>query len=69
MAITKGIELTRSLQIEHWEIHLDNLACVQALHNEAATQGECAHDLIFCPERSKLRGNGNSCLSGRQSYS
>lgn len=48
MALTKGLELARELQIKKLLVQLDNLACVQLLQNRVAGRNECTHMLNHC---------------------
>ncbi|XP_021750686.1 uncharacterized protein LOC110716382 [Chenopodium quinoa] len=48
MAITRGLEIVRNLQISKLEVQMDNLACVQVLHKQEVQRGENIHDIIYC---------------------
>lgn len=49
MALTKGLELARELQIKKLEVQLNSLTCVQVLNNNNATiDGDYYHDIIQC---------------------
>lgn len=55
-ALSKGLELAKSLHIKKLLVQMDNLACVQALLNRTISRSECTHLLqdcltrIECPE-------------------
>lgn len=48
MALTKGLELARELQVDKLEVQLDNLACVHLLQKREAGRNECTHMLNHC---------------------
>ena len=48
LALLKGLQVARNLQISHLLIQLDNLACVQMLISKEEASGDCAHLLKSC---------------------
>lgn len=48
LALLRGLELARNLQISHLQIQLDNLSCVQALNAGRSSCGGCSHLIRHC---------------------
>lgn len=60
MALTRGLELTRDLQIERLEVQLDSLTSVQSLMTKNDPTSACAHDQRYC---HAVENEPNSSLS------
>lgn len=48
MALARGLELARELQISQLIMQLDNLACVQMIQHKEAGRNECTHLINRC---------------------
>lgn len=50
LALARGLELAKDLQIAKLEVQLDNLACTQILQGKEELRNECAHIFKKCCE-------------------
>lgn len=56
LALVRGVELAKSLDIKKLEIHMDNLACVQFLNGKENGRGLCTHELNRCRQLIDTEG-------------
>lgn len=56
LALSKGLELAKELQIANLQVQLDNLACVQMLKAGDTGRNECTHILHHCLQLIKHEG-------------